>query len=232
MSSTSIATSRSLVRGVFNQRRTMTAVRNNEEGFSLLEIAIVVALLLIASSIALLMVKNVIRSVHLQQTAANYANLLQQARVRAVQDDHYYSVITSNNSSICTSGVIPCAFVDINGDGLYTAGEPLLAFNSDVKPMASSSAPDVDNLKAQFLPSSSTWTTINITAPGPTFGPRGIPCGPFTNAGYTTCPFTTPTSFMTFMKNVRSQNWEAITVTPAGRIHLWSHGASTWSPLN
>lgn len=191
--------------------------------------AIVVALLIIAMTIALLMAQNVVRSVHLHQTAANYANLLQQARVRAVQDDHYYSVVITPASGTSAA----TAFVDINGDTSYTGGEPLLIFNSDVKPMATGSAPDVDNLKSQFLPSSSTWVTINTTAPGPTFGPRGIPCSPVTNAGYTTCPFTTPTSFMTFVKNVRSQNWEAITVTPAGRIHLWSHGSSgTWSPMN
>jgi Tfp pilus assembly protein FimT len=228
MSSPSIATSRPLARGVCNPRRTSTAMRS-EEGFSILEMAIVVALLFIATTIALLMAQNVIRSVHLHQTAANYANLLQQARVRAVQDDHYYSVIITP----ATSTSAATAFVDIAGTGTYAANDPLLEFNSDVKPMSTNSAPDVSNLEAQFLPSTSTWITINTTAPGPTFGPRGIPCTPVTNLGYTTCPFTTPTSFMTFMKNIRSQNWEAITVTPAGRIHLWSHSSSgTWSRMN
>jgi prepilin-type N-terminal cleavage/methylation domain-containing protein len=228
MSSPSIATSRPLARGVCNPRRTSTA-RRSEEGFSLLEMAIVVALLLIATTIALLMAQNVIRSVHLNQTAANYANLLQQARVRAVQDDAYYSVVTIAATS--TSPAV--AFIDIRQTGSYASGDPQLVFAGDVKPMAASSAPNVNNLKGQFLPSTSTWNTVNTTAEGPTFGPRGLPCSPTTVSGGT-CPYlATPTSYMAFMKNVRSQNWEAITVTPAGRIRLWSYGSSgTWSPMN
>lgn len=229
MSSPSIATSRPLARGVFGPRRVITASARNEGGFSLLELAIVVALLVIATTIALLMAQNVIRSVHLHATAANYANLLQQARVRAVQDDNYYSVVTIAATS--TSPAV--AFIDIQQSGSYASGDPQLVFAGDVKPMASSSAPNVSDLKARFLPSTSTWNTINTTAEGPTFGPRGLPCSPTSVSGGT-CPYlATPTSYMAFMKNVRSQNWEAITVTPAGRIRLWSYGSSgTWSPMN
>jgi hypothetical protein len=75
---------------------------------------------------------------------------------------------------------------------------------------------------------------VNTTASGPIFGPRGLPCTPVTDAGgHTTCPFLTPTSYITFLQNTQSTAWEAITVTPAGRVQLWSYnGSSDWSPLN
>ena len=222
----SVATSRPSVRGVRRLHRTTLALRN-EEGFSLIEIAVVVGLLLIATTIALLMAQNVIRNVHLHQTAANYANLLQQARVRAVQDDAYYSVVTDPATSTSPAR----AYIDIQQNTTYATSDPELVFNSDVKPMSLAAAPNVNNLKGQFLPSTSTWTTVNTTAEGPTFGPRGLPCNPTSVKGGT-CPFLTPTSYMAFMKNVRSQNWVAVTVTPAGRIRLWSYGNNTWSPLN
>lgn len=232
MISPSIATSRPLARGVFRLSRTIPGSARNERGFTLLELVIVTGLLLVASTIALLMAKNVIRSVHLHGTAANYSNLLQQARVRAVQDDKYYSVIASKSATVCGGNVAPCAFVDLQATGVYASGDPILAFTSDVKPMSSSQAPAVSNLEAQFLPIGQT-ATINTTAPGPTFGPRGTPCSPTPSGGYTTCPAMAATSYMTFMKNIRSQDWAAITVTPAGRIHLWSYGGSgTWSPMN
>ncbi len=234
MRSPSITTSRPLPRAQFRSRRTSTALRN-ERGFSLLEIAIVVGLILIATTIALLMVRNVVRSVHLQQTASNYANLLQQARVRAVQDDQYYSVVANSSSTVtCPAGVNYCAFIDIKGTGVYDPVDPLLPFAPDVRPMPFGSGPALTNLEAQFLPSSGTWITVNSTAPGPTFSPRGLPCTPNTSGSYTTCTsVSTPTSYIVFMKNVRSSNWEAITVTPAGRIHLWSYSQSSgWSPLN
>lgn len=224
MNSPSVATSRPPARGVLSLRQARQAMRS-EEGFSLLEMAIVVGLILIATAIALLLAQNVIRNVHLHQTAANYANLLQQARVRAVQDDAYYSVVVDTSTSPAR------AFIDIQQNTTYATGDPELLFNSDVTPMSASSAPNVSNLKSQFLPSTSTWVTVNTTAEGPTFGPRGLPCSPTSVAGGT-CPYLTPTSYMVFMKNVRSQNWVAVTVTPAGRIRLWSYGTSTWSPLN
>ncbi len=233
MSFLSIATPRPPARRVFNPRRIRT-VAWRQAGFSILEMAIVVGLLLVATTLALLLAKNVVRSVHLHQTAANYANLLQQARVRAVQDDKYYSVIASNSTSVCGSAVVPCAFIDLNNDGLYEASntEPLLAFNSDVKVMSPGSAPATSNLAALFLPAG-TSSTINYSAPGPTFGTRGIPCYP-SGSPYVTCPFTQATSYWVFMKNVRSSAWVAITVTPAGRINQWaySNNTNTWGPLN
>jgi prepilin-type N-terminal cleavage/methylation domain-containing protein len=231
MNSPLIATHRPLAHGVFRPRLGKVHARN-QVGFSLLELTIVVALILIVTTIALLMAGNVTRSVHLQTTAADYANLLQQARIRAVQDDKYYSVVTANASSSTPA----YAFVDLNGDGSWTANpsEPEIIFAGDVKPVTSAAAPAKTNLESQFLPSVSTYVTVNTTANGPTFGPRGIPCAPTTNGSYTTCPFTTATSYMTFMKNVRSSSYEAITVSPAGRIRLWSYSGSsgTWSPMN
>ena len=235
MSFPSIATSRPPARRVFHPLR-MRTVAWRQAGFSILEMAIVIALLLIATTLALLLAKNVVRSVHLHQTAANYANLLQQARVRAVQDDKYYTVIASNSTSVCASAVVPCAFIDLNGNGSYDASnaEPLLAINSDVKVMSYGSAPATNNLAALFLPPG-TSGTINNSWPGPAFGTRGIPCSPGTySSSYMTCPFTLATSYWTFVKNVRSQAWVAITVTPAGRINQWSYSnnTNTWAPLN
>jgi Tfp pilus assembly protein FimT len=227
MNSPSITASRPLSRGVFSPRRASQIHARSEGGFSLLELAIVVGLLLVATTIALLMAENVTRSVRLQTTASDYASLLQQARLRAVQDDKYYTVVT-----VPSSGTTPAmAFIDLDGNGQLSNGEPQMVFPSDVKSVSFGSAPAKANLEAQFLPAGTTGT-IN-TAQGPTFGPRGIPCAPTTVGSYTTCPFTQPTSYMAFMKNSRSLNYEAITVTPAGRIHLWSYGSSgTWSPMN
>ena len=227
MNSPSIATHRPLAYGVFRPRSGKAHARN-QAGFSLLELVIVVALILIATTIALLMAENVTKSVRLQTTAADYANLLQQARIRAVQDDKYYSVVTVN----ATTANPAYAFIDTNGDGSWSSGEPEITFAADVKPVTYSSAPSKSNLEGQFLPSASQWAATGNTANGPTFGPRGIPCAPTTSGSYTTCPFTTATSYMAFMKNVRSSNYEAITVSPAGRIRLWSYGGSAWSPLN
>ena len=200
-----------------------------DAGFSLLELTIVVAILMIAGGIALLMAQQVVRSVHLQTAASNYANLLQQARVRAVQDDNYYSVVivAPNGNGSYT------AFIDIGQNGTFADSDPQLLFPADVKAKDISSAPAVTNLESQFLPSASTYNTVNTTAEGPTFGPRGVPCTPSSTSGGSCPSLGQPTSYITFLKNVRSSSWEAITVSPAGRIREWSYdGSGNWQPMN
>jgi hypothetical protein len=42
-----------------------------------------------------------------------------------------------------------------------------------------------------------------------------------------------PASFITFLQNTGNGKWEAVTVTPAGRVNLWIYdGASNWSSMN
>ena len=150
--------------------------------------------------------------------------------MRAVRDDRYYSVLTTGGGP----GTPATAFVDIAGTGAYAAGDPIMTFSSDVAPQAFGSGPSLTNLESQFLPPGVTaQNSVNTTAPGPTFGPRGLPCAPITAGGYTTCPYLTPTSFITFMQNTQSGRWVAVTVTPAGRIREFAFdGISTWSGLN
>lgn len=208
--------------------RIRQGLRRGQCGFSLLEMTIVVALIFIVGGIAMLLAQEVMRSVHLQQTAVNYSNLLQQARVRAIRDDKYYSVVT-----VAASNPNPAySYIDLAQSGSYASGDPELVFNSDVRSMSRSAAPDVTNLESQFLPSGQSGT-VWTSAEGPTFGPRGLPCRPSSVSGGTCTYLDTPTSYEVFMKNTRSQNWEAVTVTPAGRIRQWSHDAShNWNPMN
>jgi len=185
---------------------------------------------MVAAAMAMMAFENAARSVRLSEAGADYANLLQTARVRAVQDDKYYSVLMTISST--TS---PTAFVDLTGTGTYGAGDPRMVFPEGVTNMAFASGPALANLESQFLPpGANSLITINTTTAGPTFGPRGLPCSPMPGAaGSVTCPSTTPTSYITFIQNRENTQWEAITVTPAGRIREWTYdNYGAWSPRN
>ena len=110
----------------------------------------------------------------------------------------------------------------------------MMVFLQDVNPMAFSAGPGLANLESKFLPAAGV-ATVNTTALGPTFGPRGLPCTPTAPSGGT-CPYLNsngiPTSYITFLQNAQSQKWEAVTVTPAGRIAIWSYDGTSWSPMN
>lgn len=202
-------------------------IRLRERGFSLLELCVVLAILMIVAGMLFINGASAIRDIRLHTSATSYANLLQQARIRAVTDDTYYMVRTD----ITTNP--PMAFVDVNQTGSYSPtapADPMMVFSQDVSPMAFSSGPNKADLEGKFLPADQA-STVNTTATIPTFGPRGLPCQP--SGGV--CPYITggvATSYITFLQNSVSGKWEAVTISPAARIRIWSYDGTTWSPMN
>lgn len=197
----------------------------------MLELIIVIAIMMIVAGIAVEFVQRAAQTMRLEESAINYSNLLQQARLRAVHDDKYYTVLTASGG---VNGNM--AFVDIAGTGIYVPGEPMMVFSTGVSPQLFGSGPNLANLEAQFLPNNpGAVQTVNTTALGPTLGSRGLPCTP-TGGPLGTCPYLSaggvPTSYITFLQNTQSGNWEAVTLTPAGRIRQWRYDGSTWSSLN
>jgi prepilin-type N-terminal cleavage/methylation domain-containing protein len=210
-------------------RHSMTpgnAARKCNRGFSLIELLIVVAISMIAAAMALPLVSNAVNQIHLSSSATDYANLLQRARMRAVQDDTYYQIQTQTLSGD------PIAYVDINKNGNYDTGEPMMVFASGVTDKAQSAGPALANLKLLFLPSTAQ-DSLQPTAI-PIFGPRGLPC----KVSGSACPYLDaggkPFSYLLFIQNTQNNRWEAVTLNPAARIREWAYDtkSSTWSPLN
>src|SRR5438477_4254083 len=203
------------------------AARKCNLGFSLSELLIVDAIGMIAAAMALPLVSNAVNQIHLSSSATDYANLLQRARMRAVQDDTYYQIRTQTLSGD------PIAYVDINKNSSYDTGEPMMVFASGVTDKAQSAGPALANLKSLFLPSGSVAQGSLQSTMIPICGPRGLPCGwsgsacPYLNAG-------SPVSYLLFIQNTQNNRWEAVTLNPAARIREWAYDtkSSTWSPLN
>jgi len=204
------------------------APRKCNRGFSLIELLIVVAISMIAAAMALPLVSNAVNQIHLSSSATDYANLLQRARMRAVQDDTYYQIRTQTLSGD------PIAYVDINKNGSYDTGEPMMVFASGVTDKAQSAGPALANLKSLFLPSGSVAQGSLQSTMIPIFGPRGLPCVVSGSA----CPYLDaggkPFSYLLFIQNTQNNRWEAVTLNPAARIREWAYDtkSSTWSPLN
>lgn len=210
-------------------RKNVSRSRADASGFSLLELLIVLAVALIAAALIIPNMQTAIRTVRLHESAMSYSNLLQQTRMRAVQDDRYYSVLTATDPA---TG-IPYAFADLQGTTVYAPGDPRMEFSSGVQPRSYASGPAVTNLKSQFLPPGPLAQMSVNTTGSPTFGPRGLPCTPTPGpGGFVTCGSITPTSYITFMQNTQGGAWQAVTVTPAGRIAQWAYNGTTWTRLN
>jgi prepilin-type N-terminal cleavage/methylation domain-containing protein len=213
---------------------------NTTSGFSLLELVIVSAILLIALGISVPQCVNAMRMARLRGAVSDFAGLVQVQRVRALDDNRYYSSYVRT-----ATGVNPgMAFVDVfpqnaNGSsgtgGTYTAGDPMVAISQEIRLQPAAAAPNTANLKLQLLPANSPVGPLDGSAAGTpvTFSTSGLPCTPSAVTGGTVCnTLGGPTAYWSFFQNTVSQSWGAVTVTPAGRISRWylTGGANgTWA---
>jgi prepilin-type N-terminal cleavage/methylation domain-containing protein len=212
----------------------------DQAGFSLIELLVVVIIVLITVAAAVPSVLSALRMSHLRGAASDYAGLLEVARSYAIRDNRYYSTYIL---SAATGSPVAMAYVDMlpkvltgasgNGGTGVTTGDPVTTIESDIVVIAAASAPSTSNLKGQLLPSTTPVTPTDTTVTAMTFGPRGLPCTPNSNmTGGSVCNSAGgPTAFWTFLKNTKSNTWEAVTVTPAGRIEKWMYTGSAWKLL-
>lgn len=200
-----------------------------QAGFSIIELLITVIIILILSAIAVPPIFNYMHIARLRGAGTDYASLLQSGRLRSVQDDRFYSIYL-------IAGTPRLGYVDVknNGGTGVDPGDPVIAVSSEVVPTAAGGAPDTTNLKGQFLPAGSTLTVKDGTTTGTpvVFGPHGLPCTSQSATGGSVCVSSGgPTAFWVFFQDNISGDWEAVTVTPAGRIQKWLHSNSVWAKI-
>jgi len=203
--------------------------RRAQAGFSMVELVMVAAIILIIGGFAVPNIMSALHMARLRGSTADFSSLLQTARLRSVQDDRFYS-------TFILAGTPKQAYVDLNANGgtAVDAGDPLVVISDEVAPKAATGAPDTTNLKGQFLPTGSTLVVKDGSASGTPviFGPRGLPCTTQSATGGSVCDSAGgATAFWIFFQNTTTQQWEAITISPAGRIQKWQHGGSGWSKL-
>lgn len=226
--------------------------RASTYGFSLLELSFVVAVSMILMAVTVPAVIRSIRMVRLQESSIDYAALLQRARMRAVQDDRFYSVYVQPQAGTTP----PLAYVDMypqnaNGTsglgkpangGAFNPGppsDPLVVITSDVVMQTVATAPGTNILNAAFCaacvaPGSPAVIVTSSSTNGPTWGPNGLPCrtAPSLSGVGTVCNAAGgPVAYVTYFQSTSTQAWMAVTVTPAGRVQIWSYAnnTNTWS---
>ena len=187
---------------------------------------ITMAIILIVSALAI-PTMNVVRMARLRQAGANYAGLLQNARITAIQNDTYYAVVPK-------AGNPQQAFIDLNGNAALDKGEPVIVLPSNIYIRTyADNPPALGNLESQTLASASDPSLDQ--ADNPTFGPRGLPCKPTTVAGYTTCPafsgVVSGTSFITFFQSEPDATWLAVVVNPSARVRVYKYANNAWAPV-
>jgi len=200
-----------------------------ERGFTLIELVIVMAVSLIVTAIAIPNFTSAIRSAHLKGAVTDFSGLVQIERIQAVNNDNFYP-------AYILAGNPQQGFVDVAGRGATTLDpkDPVIQINSEIVPMPVGAAPSTASLQALFLPANATVALYDgsLVVNPITFGSRGLPC--YAGGGQT-CKTRVPAgdvAYWIFFQHSLSQNWAAVTVTPAGRVQRWlftGGAAGTWA---
>ena len=207
-------------------------IRKGQEGFSLLELMIVVAIMLIVAAYAVPMWTTSRRLASIRGSETSYAGLLQLARTRAVNDDRYYSVYIKT----ATTTTPQMAYVDIypqNVNGTSGNGPTEILLQVRRRIPWSRSRPrrfrswqgqlrtrQIYSRSLQFL------RTAIIKNTAPTWGPDGLPCTPITSAGGTGLVCSSaggPIAYVAFFQSATNNEWDAVTVSPAAGSNLVLH---------
>jgi prepilin-type N-terminal cleavage/methylation domain-containing protein len=193
-------------------------VQRMERGFSLLEMAITLAILLILMAIASPKVMSHIYAVRIRYSATNLSGLLQQGRIEAVRKNTFYSL-----QQAALGNAVVELFVDVNKNGTLAASDPqvVMAGQITVSAGAGSGAPG----EAGFLASFNFATAAaGVQA---SFNARGLPC---VQVGQT-CPQTPGQGFVYFVSGPNGAGglgWASVVVTPSGRAEVWSYDGANW----
>lgn len=221
-----------------------------ERGFSLAEMVVVVGVVLILTAVSAPSLLNAIHNSRLRGAASDVSGIVQMCRSRAVKDSRFYSAYIYANT---TTGLQE-AFVDIypqqvngaSGHGGTTLDpqDPVAEIPTEVTAQPQTSAPNTAALAQLLLPNNTNnlpVTDAHGTANPITFGPEGLPCIPYQisgSGGGTVCNTRGSTAgtvqavaYWIFLQDSNTLAWEAVTVTPAGRVEKWAYTSGAWSKL-
>jgi len=186
------------------------------EGFSLLELMLVAAVLVVLAAMAVPNVVNTVSNIRLRKSMNSLSGLFQDCRATAVKQN---KIMTVHFGVVAAGGGM--AYVKDAGSGAgVVPADPQVLLGRPVSKIASPSGPGA--------PTPLDSTILNFTALtiDPSFNPRGLPCS------YSSGSCTSNVGFAYYFTDARplgKNGWAAVSISPAGRIKVWYWSGSAWS---
>jgi prepilin-type N-terminal cleavage/methylation domain-containing protein len=182
-------------------------------GFTLIETMLVCAIIGIVAGFAIPSTITSIANLRLRSATSDFSGLVQRARTASEQGNTTYTIlfgIPSGNG----------AYVDLNGNGQYDSGEPMVQFGGNAKQVAApgGATGKPSNLDASGGPLGWTATAGNVS-----FNSRGFPCSG--------SPCVTNVNYIFYFSDTRYNGsaWAAVSITSAGHPKTWWWNGSSWT---
>jgi prepilin-type N-terminal cleavage/methylation domain-containing protein len=211
---------------------------NLKAGFSLTELVVVLAIVLVVSGLSVPSISRTLDGATLTSAAQQVASIYEQARIRATQDDSYYDVLAVNPSRVC---------LDLDGDALCEASEPQAQLPAQVSLSNGGIPVALDTATLGFTAlnteTSATYTPQGQIIAGLAWNSRGLPCQRVAS----TAPCSNwidsspvgappgPVGWVQYLQLRRAGSdvlYAAVTVSPTGRVKIWKYapngGGKAW----
>jgi prepilin-type N-terminal cleavage/methylation domain-containing protein len=185
----------------------------SRSGFSLLEMLIVVAILLVLGIIAIPNMMTVISNARLQGGGTNLSGLLQNSRALAIGKN----ATMTTHFTVLGNG--PVAYVKEANDVSALSGK-----DSQVQlgaPLTKVTTPTGSGAPAALTSGELGFTPVTTD---PSFNSRGLPCA--YSAGV--CPTSGFVYYFRDNRPMGKSGWIAVSISPAGRIKRWIYSGTSW----
>lgn len=189
-------------------------------GFSIVELVVVLALILIILAVVAPQIRLAIPKIRARGSANELSGLMQNARILAAKNNTTYDI------KYTTISGETAAYIDVNLNGAYDNGEPVVFFNRGVTPAAGAPSGSGGQPPAYVLTGDTTSGTPYDNATVLAFNPRGLPCKYDTSSSPATCITPASTYFVYYLNS--GTTWSAVVVTKGGRTRVTTWDGATW----
>jgi len=197
--------------------------RSRLRGFSLIELLIVLFVVMVVAGLAVPNVLLAVSNVRLRASAGDLAGLMQQARIMAAKNNATYEILYT------TRNAARIAYIDINGNGGFDTGEPMMQFSGTTVP--ASGAPGGNGQPSAYVLAGDTGTGSYDNTNTLGYTGRGLPCNFDTTTSPATCSTPAAKYFVYYLADTRvgGSGWAAVVVTKGGRTKIVTWNGSTWN---
>lgn len=188
---------------------------NHRQGFTLIEVTVVVGILLVVTGITLPTMVRVVSHARLHAGLTSMSGLLQSCRMIAVKENRTMSALFE---AVDSAALVAYA-KDVNDSTPRADSDPQVKWEAPIAMLTAPTGPDA--------PDALTIGDLGFTPETvlPSFNARGLPCvydeGTCTNHG-----------FLYYFKDTSlgdGKGWAALSITPAGRIKKWYWSGLDWT---
>jgi prepilin-type N-terminal cleavage/methylation domain-containing protein len=200
-----------------------------QAGFTLAELIIVLAIILVVAGLSLPSLSRAIDNSRLKAATQQLAAVYQDSRLRATQNDTSYEILIS------PAGITPAQVcIDLDGDGVCGAGDPVTIFSVPVK--LSSAGASISNADVSVpldvtlsfpvvhTESSQMYTQQGALVQGLAWNSRGLPCQRSSAAA--SCLASGWVQGLQFQRSNGEIMYGAVSVSPTGRVKTWIYISS------